>query len=367
MIGLIDRRSISNFDLPLLCLALLLTLAGLCAVYWAVEAGESSFQFFRQILWVSLGILVLLLVITIEYQFWTRFSYLFYIVTIIMLGVLLFKGSDSGPVERWLRIGFLPPVQPSEFLKLALIMTMARYLSNISKTELTIKDLIIPMIIGALPFFLVLSQPDLGTALSLLPICLVMIYVAGFRFLKMIKWGIIMIIPAVLAGRYLLKPYQIKRLTSFIDPQADIKGSGWHAVMSKISVGSGGVIGKMGDEPRLYQRGFLPEQHTDFIFSVWAEETGFIGSVLVLVLFILLLRRCLMIAYEAKDPLGIYLSAGILTMIGFQAFYNIGMVMGMFPITGLPLPFFSYGGSHIITTFIALGLLLNIRMRRYMF
>ncbi|MBN2384109.1 rod shape-determining protein RodA [bacterium] len=367
MMGFIDRRSIFNFDLVLLGLTVILTSAGIYTIHIAGAGNELSQQFYRQLIWFSLGLACLLIIITMDYHFWSNFAYAFYALSIILLIVLLYKGSSGQGVDRWIKIGFLPPIQPSEFLKIALIMTLAKYFSTQTKSILKIKDLIVPGILGAVPFFCVMAQPDLGTALSLIPICLVLILVAGYRFRDLVKWGLIMIVPGLLMARYALKPYQIRRLTSFLNPQADVQGSGWHAVMSKISVGSGGIIGKVGEEPRLYQRGFLPEQHTDFIFSVWAEETGFLGSLIIILLFVLLLRRCLLVALEAKDTLGIYLAIGILTMIGFQAFYNMGMVMGVLPITGLPLPFFSYGGSHMLTTYISIGLLLNIRMRRYMF
>jgi len=368
MMGLIDRRVITNFDWILLTLSMIIMIAGLFTLYCSVEGGELESQFWRQVSWTALGFLIVLIVISVDYHFWSQFSYLFYAIVVLSLIYLSLSDPPEGTqVNRWLKIGALPPIQPSEFLKLALIMVLAKYLHTQNKFSLTIKDLFIPMLFFGIPFFLVVTQPDLGTAISLIPICIVIIFISGYKFRKMVAWGLVLMFPSLIFAQYALKPYQIKRLTSFINPQTDMKGAGWHAIMSNISVGSGGILGKSSDTARLYQRGFLPEQHTDFIFSVWAEETGFVGCVFVVILFILLLSRCIKIAMEAKDPLGIYLSTGIFTMIGFQAFYNMGMVIGIFPITGLPLPFFSYGGSHMITTFISLGLLLNIRMRRYTF
>jgi len=368
MMGLIDRRSITNFDWILLIISLILTIAGLYTLFCAVMDGPQEVLFWRQLTWSLLGLGIILLVICIDYNFWCKFAYVFYALTLLSLIYLFVEGTARDvDVNRWLKIGFLPMIQPSEFLKLALIMMLSKYFHTLNKFTLSLKDLIIPLTLCGIPFFLVVSQPDLGTALSLIPICLIIIYVAGYKFRNMVLWGIVLTIPLMVTAKYVLKPYQIKRLTTFINPQADIKGAGWHAVMSQISVGSGGSIGKIGQETRLYQRGFLPEQHTDFIFSVWAEEMGFIGSVMVVLLFVLLLRKGIMIAQEAKEPLGIYLSIGIITMIGFQAFFNMGMVIGIFPITGLPLPFFSYGGSHHLTTSLAIGILLNIRMRRYIF
>lgn len=366
--GFIDRRSIFNFDWFLLFLLFCLSGAGLYTVHCAVNGGPLEHLFWKQLTWTSLGFAVMFIVIIIDYTLLSKFAYVFYGFTIAMLiMVSLIHSNQGSDVHRWLKIGFLPQIQPSEFVKAAIIMVLAQYFHRLNKYKLNLKDLIIPAIFVVIPFFLVVSQPDLGTALSFIPICIVLFFIAGFPFKKMVIIGLLFLIPSILTAKYILKPYQIKRLTTFINPQEDIQGAGWHAVMSQISVGSGGVIGKTGNETRLYQRGFLPEQHTDFIFSVWAEETGFFGSIFIVILFILFLQRGIFIAMEAKEPLGVYLSVGIITIIGFQAFYNMGMVTGIFPITGLPLPFFSYGGSHQVMTFTLCGLLLNIRMRRYLF
>lgn len=368
MTGFIDRRIITNFDWSFLLTIILLSIAGLYSVYAAVNNSGQIELFWRQVTWFFLGLFIMFVVLLIDYNYWAQFAYLFYCITIVLLILLFFQGvTSNGDVNRWLKFGSLPQIQPSEFIKLALIMVLSKYFHSINKFRLTITDLIVPIIITSIPFFLVVSQPDLGTALSLVPIVVLLFYVAGYRFKSMMMWAAFFSIPAVIAAKYILKPYQLKRLTTFINPQADIQGAGWHTVMSKISVGSGGLIGKTGEQVRLYERGFLPEQHTDFIFSVWAEETGFVGCMIVIFLFVLLLRKGILIAMEAKEPLGIYLTTGILAMIAFQAFFNIGMAMGLLPITGLPLPFFSYGGSHQMTTFISIGIILNIRMRRYMF
>ncbi len=362
---MIDRRLIANFDWLLLLLIIFVTAEGVALIYSATFSGgafQANILYIRQIYWLLLGLLAIFVIISIDYRHIGNWAYFLYGLNLLFLLFLLFRSGDV-KVARWLKIGGLS-IQPSEFMKLSLVLVLARYFQRITGRPTTTKDILIPCLLVAIPLVLIVKQPDLGTAITLLPVFLVILFVAGvgMRYLLgMLGLGLLTV-PALWLN---LKPYQKQRILTFLDPAKDPLGAGYHLMQSKIAVGSGGLLGKgflAGTQNRL---DFLPAQHTDFIFSVLAEEWGFIGAMLTLAVFFLIMLRGLEIASQAKDQLGTILATGIVASLVVPIIINVGMVTGLLPITGLPFPLLSYGGSSTITTLMGVGILLNIRMRRF--
>lgn len=364
-----DRRIIANFDWILLILTLLIAGVGLTAVYSATftpEKGASSL-FLKQAQWIAAGFVVMLVVMSVNYYNWCRYAYPFYGLTLVFLLLVMLIGRSALGAARWLSFG---PVsfQPSELAKLALIAIVAKYLADHPRAGgYTLKDLARPALMLAAPLILVVKQPDLGTALLFLFVTVTLLFIAGINRKTLI--GVLASVAAL--GPPLLwfawghlKAYQKSRIMVFLDPDADPLGIGYHVTQSKIAIGSGMLTGKGFLSGTQSQLKFLPERHTDFIFSVFSEEWGFIGSMTVLILYFLLIMRGLEIANRAKDRLGKLLATGAVTMLFFYVFINIGMTLGIMPVVGVPLPLFSYGGTAMLTTFAAIGILLNVSMRR---
>lgn len=360
-----DRRLVANFDWLLLFLIFFVAFEGVFLVYSATYRGTVSSQanplYLKQIYWVLIGLAAVLVVISIDYHHIGRWSYAFYALNILLLVYLLVKGGDA-KVARWFKIGGLS-LQPSEFMKLSIILVLGQYFHRNSGPT-TIKDVLIPAVIVGIPLVLIVKQPDLGTAITLLPIFFAVLFVAGVR-MRYLSGMIGMGLMAAPLLWLKLKPYQKQRIMTFIDPSQDPLGAGYHVTQSKIAVGSGGVLGKgflAGTQNRL---DFLPAQHTDFIFSVLAEEWGFIGAMLTLIVVFFILLKGTDIALHAKDQLGLIFAMGIVTSLAVHVIINVGMVIGLLPVTGLPFPLLSYGGSSTIVTLVSIGILLNIRMRRF--
>ncbi len=360
----IDRRWIFNFDWFLLMLALAASTIGVGAIFSATYKSalfnQGIFLHIKQIYWIGAGICALLVMTCINYRTITRGAYLIYIFNILLLIVVLFVGKG---VSRWLKIGPIS-FQPSEFMKLSFILVMAHYFGGQKDQRLDFGDLLAAIGLLALPLALIVKQPDLGTALALIPIFLAMIFVAGIklRYIFGLIFSVFLCIP--LAWGH-LKPYQKNRILYFLWPERDPLGAGYHKIQSTIAVGSGGLFGRgflQGTQTRL---NFLPAQHTDFIFSVLSEEWGFIGAAVLLGIILLIIIRGLDTALKSKDRAGALLGAGIITAIAAHVFINAGMATGLLPITGIPFPFLSYGGSSVVYTFMEIGLLLNVRMRRF--
>ncbi|MFQ5893575.1 MAG: rod shape-determining protein RodA, partial [Nitrospinota bacterium] len=277
---------------------------------------------------------------------------------------VLFFGPVVGGAKRWLVLG---PVrcQPSEFMKVALVLVLARYLAEARKEEaLSFRHLVLPALLVAVPVVLIAMEPDLGTAAMLGLVAGGMVLVAGVK-----RRALVIVMAAVLAtmpfGWTMLKDYQKSRLLTLLDPTSDPLGAGYHTIQSKIAIGSGGLLGKglmQGTQGRL---NFLPAQHTDFIFSVLAEEIGFVGSVFLLLLFLGFLLKGIEVAFQAKDRFGALTAVGLTWMLTLYITFNIGMTLGLFPVVGIPLPLVSYGGSSLVATMVAVGLLLNIKLRKF--
>ena len=363
-----DRRFVQYFDWGLLGIMILLGFIGISTLYSAVTAGEVNPQkilYIKQLAWFCAGLVLMVISITFNYKLLDRWSMIIYAICIILLISVLFFGKYVSGSRRWLLLGPIS-IQPSEFAKISVIIALAGYYSKHAYTRgYTLRDLLNPLLLVSIPVLLIVRQPDLGTAG-------VIVLIAGSMtlFVKIEKRSLIYI---VLSGMitvplvwFFLKEYQKQRILTFLSPDRDPLGTGYHIIQSKIAIGSGTLFGKGYLKGTQNALSFLPEQHTDFIFSVFAEEWGFVGSAIIIILFLLLIIWGINIAYGCRDPFGIILAVGISSMIFWHVFINIGMVMGLMPVVGIPLPFVSYGGSSVATMMICIGLLINVSMRRFM-
>ncbi len=363
-----DRRLISNFEWPVLVLTLLISGAGLVMIASAAGAmgGETAVKVLvRQVIWMLLGLCVLFSSLVVDYRKVIKYVGWIYAANLILLLVVCFFGKSAGGSTRWISAGPVN-IQPSEFMKLTVILALSAYLARRVKADgLGFKDLVIPFLIVAAPFFLIYRQPDLGTAGVIVLIAATMIF-----FVKVEKKTLytLLVIALILmpAGWSLLEPYQKNRIIMTIWPESDPFGAGYHVMQSKIAVGSGMLLGKgfMHGTQNLFS--FLPEQHTDFIFAVLSEEWGFAGAMTFLVLVFMLLVFMLNIAHQSSDIAGTLLVVGVVAMIFWHVFVNVGMVCGIMPVVGMPLPLVSYGGSALVTVMAGIGLVINVGMRRFM-
>ncbi|MGI9950872.1 rod shape-determining protein RodA [Moorellaceae bacterium AZ2] len=328
----------------------------------------------KQMVMIALGLVGMLVVLTIDYQQLKRYQLPLYFFNLLLLASVLVIGSEAKGAQRWIDTGFFQ-FQPSEFSKLIVIITLATLLDGRQGKLNRLRELVIPFLHVAGPMLLVLKQPDLGTALVFLAILCGMLYVGGVNsrlFLALVGGGILATGLALYAhfnwGLPLpLEEYQLKRLVVMLDPYNDGeggRGAGYHVIQSQVAIGSGGLWGKGLYQGSQVQLNFLPEHHTDFIFSVVGEELGFFRTVGVLGLYFLLLYRMIRIASQAKDFFGALLVSGVCSMFTFHLLVNVGMTIGIMPVTGIPLPLFSYGGSSMLTNLLALGIVINVNLRR---
>ncbi len=366
---MIDRRLVEYFDWWMLSLTAIAVGVGLVTLYSALNAGISthlSGLFPRQLLWYGVGFVIMVICFLINYKTIERWGHLYYFFCIGLLVAVILFGKYVGGSKRWLAVG-PASIQPSEMVKLAVIIMLARYYARIVRTEgVRLRELFTPVMITAIPFILIVQQPDLGTAMVIALIAASMtLYIKIERktLIGLFATGALAI-PVVW---FFLKGYQKQRILTFLNPDRDPLGAGYHIIQSKIAIGSGMITGKGFLKGSQNTLDFLPEQHTDFIFSVLSEEWGFLGSAFILFIFLMILVWGLQIAQRSRDPFGTILSVGVTCLIGWQVFINIGMVMGLMPVVGVTLPFISYGGSSAITMMAGVGLLLNVSMRRFMF
>ncbi len=361
-----DKRYIKNFDWRLFATALGLVGIGLINIYSATWGGQGNI-FVKQLLWVAIALTAMVPVVLVDYRVLDRLSYALYGIVVAMLVAVLAFGRISLGARRWIDIaGF--SVQPSEYAKLAVILALAKYFQKYWRADgYTAKELALPMVLALTPFALIARQPDLGSAGFLLLITSTIFLILKVKRRLLIALSILGLSMPPLLWMFYMHDYQKQRVLTLLDPQRDPLGKGYHIIQSIIAVGSGGMAGKGFMQGSQSQLKFLPEQHTDFIFSVLAEEWGFIGSGLTLFLIMLLVYFAMQVAVNAKDRFGQLIATGIAVMFFWQAFINLAMVIGLFPVVGVPLPFVSYGGSALLMNMLALGLLLNISMRRFMF
>jgi rod shape determining protein RodA len=369
---MVDRRLLYNFDVTLLLLCLAIVAIGTVTVYSATfepaNPGVHTFAW-RQVMWGAAGLIAAIAASAFDYRKLERWAWIGYAAGVCLLLAVPLVGSVGGGSRRWISLGGLS-VQPSEMMKLAYIIALARYFhGNAPAGGLRLRDLAIPVLLTLPPVALILEQPDLGTAGVFACVFASMVLLAGLsrRTILVLLGAALLVLPAVPVLKSRLKPYQVRRIEIFLNPEADPLGAGYHITQSKIAVGSGGMTGKGFLNGTQNQLDFLPEQHTDFIFSVYSEEWGFVGASALVALYVLLLMRGLVVVGRAKDRFGALLAFGVLANVFWQAAINLGMTTGLLPVVGITLPFFSYGGSSLVTLMAGLGLVINVSMRRFTF
>ena len=362
-----DRRLVQNFDWVLLGLVVIICATGIVNLYSAgYNRGEGTPLYIKQLYWLAVGLGVMCVTLTYDYRHLEKLSYPIYILSILLLVAVMFGGKMVSGSRRWLPLGPLA-FQPAELAKIAIILALATYFNRRTRMEaMRLKDLIVPGVLVMIPVALIIKQPDLGSGILVALVAASMILFVGVRWRTLMGCGLTMVMLSPVIWHF-LKDYQRQRVLTFLDPGKDPLGAGYHILQSMIAVGSGQFWGKgflQGTQSQLY---FLPEQHTDFVFSVFAEEWGFVGSAVLLLLFTALALWGLSVARDCKERFGHLLAVGVTALIFWQIFINLCMVTGFLPVVGIPLPLFSYGGSSLITTLLGVGFLLNIRMRRYLF
>jgi rod shape determining protein RodA len=320
----------------------------------------------RQLYWLGVGFVMMILAFSVDYQWLERLAYPAYVVGLLLLLAVLLHGKTVSGSKRWLDLGVVV-AQPSELMKPLLVIALARYFSKQEKRGgYRIRELALPVIMVLLPVVLIVMEPDLGTAALLLAISVSMILFVGVSPRSLMVLGVFSLGSLPLFW-FMMKGYQRQRILTLLDPERDPLGSGYHIIQAKIAVGSGQFWGKGFLQGTQSQLRFIPEHHTDFIFTVLAEEWGFVGSVLVLALFLCLLLRGLNVARRSRDQFGALLGFGITAIFFWHAAVNIAMVLGMLPVVGIPLPLVSYGGSSAVVTLASVGILLNVAMRKFVF
>ena len=363
----IDRRLFEHFDMVLMLLIFLICIMAFFNLYSASfpQKGYGMAPYIKQGYFFLMGFTAFVFIVSFDYQELHFWNYPIYVMTILLLLFAFIAGHEAGGAQRWINLGFFK-LQPSEPAKLMLVITLASYYSRKEINDgYAIKDLVMPIVLTGIPFLLILLEPDLGTALMLGIIFISMTVFVKLRLSTYFIMGSLGLGAVLFAWEQLLKPYQKQRIATFLNPEQDPMGHGYQVLQSKIAVGSGGKFGKGYLEGTQGHLHFLPERHTDFAFSVWGEEWGFAGSVIFIGTYFLLLFWGLYVAMYAKDRFGVLLAYGVVMLIFWQAVINLFMVMGFLPVVGIPLPLVSYGGSSLMTTMLGLGLLMNVRMRRF--
>ena len=364
-----ERRVYYYIDWALLTAVLVLAGIGVAMIYSTtyvvVEGGGHAGPLLRtQLYALAIGIVAMLVCLVIDYRMLAEHSLMIYLGLAALLLFVLVKGSTQMGAQRWIAVGSVN-LQPSEFGRLAVALILAMFYGENRRGARSTSDLLIGGLFTIVPLLLIARQPDLGTAMTLLPVFIGIAYLAGLRLRLLAAVAIVGIMLAPVAWNFALKDYQKSRIETFFDPSQDPKGAGYQTIQARITVGSGGLTGKgfRNGTQGLYK--FLPVAHNDFIFSVLAEEQGFIGVLVALGLYLFVVLRSLEAARLAKDRLGAYLVGGIIAGFSFQVLYNVAMSVGLAPVKGITLPLMSYGGSSMIATLAAFGLILNVRMRRF--
>ncbi len=358
--------SFHDFDWVLLGFVLAICGLGIMEIHSATMHTMFAGAQMRQIYWVLAGVGLMFLVSLINYQALLDQIHWFYIAAVASLMAVLVFGTKALGAKRWIRMPGGNHFQPSEWVKLILILAVAKYFAELRHRDLSWSDFMKAGAMVGVPMLLVLAQPDLGTALTYVPIAVMGVFLGGLQWkqglavalLAAVGIGAVFLVPRV----HVLKSYQRQRLTSFLNPEADPQGSGYQVEQSMIAVGSGGLWGGKGSQTH---GAFLPVSHTDFIFAAFAEEHGFVGALGVLLLYFIVLMRLTQNAQTAPDRAGTFLVMGVVAVLSFHILVNVGMVVGFMPVTGIPLPLMSYGGSSVLFMFLALGMVMNVRMRRF--
>jgi rod shape determining protein RodA len=362
------RRFLSfrDFDWSLLGMVLLLSALSVTEIYSATRHTRFSSFETKQMLWIAAGMIGMFILSKIDYHRLIDWAQWAYGVCLLSLVAVLAVGHKAMGGKRWLKLG---PVQfqPSEWVKLVLILVVARYFANLGGRSLTWRDILKAFVLVGIPMALVIKQPDLGTTLTYAPILVAGLFLGGINLRQaaiLMVCGTVLIAGVWSSGKF-LSSYQKSRLTTFSNPDSDPRGAGYQIRQSLIAVGSGGLWGQGIDKGSQTQGNFLPIPYTDFIFAAFSEEHGFVGAVFVLLLYFCILMRLIQNAQTAADLPGSLIIMGIVAVLAFQIAVNVGMVIGFMPVTGIPLPLMSYGGSSVLFSFLALGVAMNVRMRRF--
>jgi rod shape determining protein RodA len=360
-------RTRDHFDWALFLVASLLGVIGVVNLYSATSVARAALSdvYVQQVYWLVFGGILATIVAAIDYRHYERLGYLLYAVGIVLLLLVFILGKDIRGSSRWIYIGSFS-FQPSEFMKLFLCIALAKYLHDDAKSEeRSLKDLLVPAILTGVPTLLVLKQPDLGTALIIFLMFVSICALVRFKLRQLLFVVAGAGIVAEVVWNYGLKAYQKERITSFLNPDANVLGAGWHAHHARIAIGDGGLFGQGFMRGTQNQFLFLPDQYSDFPFAVFAEDWGFAGSLLLVVLYGFLVLWSIRIASTARDRFGAVLAIGVGSLIFWHALFNLGMVTGLLPVVGVTLPLFSYGGSSVLTMLMGIGLLMNVSMRRF--
>ena len=358
--------SFRDFDWVLIGFVLVICGLGVLEIHSATAHTKFAGSDRRQLYWIAGGLVGMFLVSLMNYHVLLERVHWMYIVAVASLMTVLIFGQKYLGARRWVKLPGGNHFQPSEWVKLILILAVAKYFADLQQRELSWSDFIKAGAIVGVPMLMVLAQPDLGTALTYLPIAIMGLFIGGgswkqgltVALLAGIGFGLVFLTPKV----HILKSYQKQRLTSFLQPDADPQGSGYQLTQSLIAVGSGGLWGGKGSQTH---GAFLPVPQTDFIFAAFSEEHGFVGALGVLLLYFIVLMRLTQNAQTAPDRAGTFLVMGVVAVLTFHILVNVGMVLGKMPVTGIPLPLMSYGGSSVLFMFLALGMVMNVRMRRF--
>ncbi len=356
-------RSLRDWDWLMVILSLALSGIGILQIYSATLDTKWRDAWWKQIVWVSLGLLALWIVSNIDYHSLLGQVPLMYFGSLFLLLVTFVIGKTVFGSRRWISLGGFN-FQTSEFMKLVVILLVARYLSELKSERLETRDLLRLLVLVGIPLGLVLLQPDLGTSLTYIPVLAGGIFLAGLRWQHVTAIAAIAVVLLPL-GWLVLHDYQKSRILTFVNPARDPKGAGYQVIQSRIATGAGGMWGEGVTRGSQTQLRFLPVPHTDFIFSAYAEEHGFVGVIFALGLYFLLLMQIIQNAQTAPDRAGTYICMGVATLLLFHLLVNVGMVVGRMPVTGIPLPLMSSGGSNTLSMFLMLGLVNNVRLRRF--
>jgi len=361
-------RIFENFDRPLFATALILTAVGLMTIYSSSYLNQMGI-FYRQLIFMGMGWGLALVISFLDYRVFERLAWPALFVAVVLLVLVELVGRKGGGAQRWIELGPFV-LQPSEPTKIAIVLCLARFYSR-EKVNLEsgygLFDLWPVMLIVGLPLYLIYRQPNLGTVMLIVFTTTTIVFLCNLKVRTLIMFLLVVAIGAPLSYKFVLHDYQRNRVNTFLNPESDPQGKGYHTIQSKISTGSGQLMGKgylKGTQSKLE---FLPEHHTDFVFSVFAEEWGFMGSLVVMGLYLVLIWLGVDVVRKSKDKFGSVLAMGCLSIIIWNLVVNVGMELGLLPVVGVTLPFFSYGGSSVFTTMIALGILLSVSARRHIF
>lgn len=362
-----DRPHIQDFDWPLLAIVGAISALGMLEIYSSTHASAMVGMHGKQFMWIGIGLAGMFLISFIDYHTLLDHAFSLYLIGVAGLVVVLLIGYSRLGAKRWISLGGVVNLQVSELMKLIIIIVLARFFAEVRTDRLTLADLAKVGVLTLIPVGLILKQPDLGTAMLLVPVAVLGAFLAGIEW-KHAAAGLVVVALLVPMGwnlRRHLKPYQQQRIETFLHPEENPRGAGYQILQSEIAVGSGGFWGKGFGKGSQNQLGFVPVRYSDFILAALAEEQGFIGVCVVLLLYLGLILRLVDNAQKAKDRAGMYVVMGVTAILGFHVLVNASMVIGYMPVTGIPLPLMSYGGSATAFVFLALGLVMNVRMRRF--